>query len=134
MKRLLLAMLLCIISITSFAQVINFETTSYTYKTNNGYGWSNWAPYQSSSMLLTMDLDKDIVIIYSPRTQIYKIIDYSGAYTDRDGDAIMEFKFIDRDNDYGTMRLVQRRSGKSEVYIDFANIIWCYSVIRLQIN
>ena len=131
MKRLLLAMLLCIISITSFAQVINFETTSYTYKTYNGYSWSKWAPYQSSSMLLTMDIDRDLVIIYSPRTQIYKIVDYKGSYTDKDGDATMEFKFIDQDNDRGTMRLMQRRNGKSEVYIQFADVIWVYSVVRL---
>lgn len=131
MKRLLLAMLLCIISVTSFAQTISFETTSYTYKTYNGYSWSNWAPYQNSSMLLTMDLDRDLVIIYSPKTQVYKIIDYYGAYTDNDGDATVEFKFVDQDGDYGTMRLMQRRSGKSEVYIQFANVIWVYSVIRL---
>lgn len=131
MKRLLLAMLLCIISITSFAQVINFETTSYTYKTYNGYSWSKWAPYEHSSMLLTMDMDRDLVTIYSPRTQIYKIIDYVGVYTDNDGDAVMEFKFIDQDNDRGTLRLMQRRSGKSEVYIQFANVVWVYSVIRL---
>lgn len=131
MKRLLLAMLLCVVSVASFAQTISFETTSYTYKTHNGYSWSNWAPYQNSSMLLTMDLDRDLVIIYSPKTQIYKIIDYSGAYTDNDGDATIEYKFIDQDGDRGTLKLMQRRSGKSEVYIQFANIIWVYSVVRL---
>lgn len=131
MKKILLALLFSIISLTTFSQVINFETTSYTYKTYNGYSWSKWAPYQSSSMLLTMDLDRDLIIIYSPKTQIYKILDYSGAYTDNDGDATLKFRFIDGDGDYGTMRLMQRRSGKSEVYIQFANVIWVYSVRRL---
>ena len=131
MKKLLLAMLLCVISITSFAQVINFETTSYTYKEYTSRGWTKWAPYEHSSMLLTMDMNRDLVIIYSPKTQIYKIVNYSGAYTDNDGDATIEFKFIDQDGDRGTMRLMQRTNGKSEVYIQFANIIWVYSVIRL---
>ena len=131
MKKFLILLLLGIVSLTAFSQVINFETTSYTYKTYNGYSWSKWAPYERSSMLLTMDVDRDLVIIYSPNTQIYRIVDYSGAYTDNDGDATMEFKFIDQDGDRGTMRLMQRTSGKSEVYIQFANIIWVYSVIRL---
>lgn len=131
MKRLLTLLVLVIAAITVSAQVINFETTSYTYKTYNGYSWSKWAPYQSSDMLVTMDIDRDLVIIYSPRTQIYKIVNYSGTYTDNDGDSTMEFRFIDQDNDRGVLRLVQRRSGKSEIYIDFANITWCYSVIRL---
>lgn len=131
MKKILLVLLFSIISLTTFSQTIKFETTSYTYKIRDGYSWSKWAPYQSSSMLLTMDLDRDLVTIYSPKTQVYKIVDYSGTYTDNDGDSTMEFKFVDQDGDRGTMRLMQRRSGKSEIYIQFANVIWVYSVIRI---
>lgn len=131
MKKFLILLLLGIVSFTASSQVINFETTSYTYKTFTGYGWSRWAPYERSSMLLTLNIDQDLVIIHSPRTQIYKIIDYAGMYSDRDGDCTAEFKFIDQDGDRGTMRLMQRTSGKFEVYIQFADIIWVYSVIRL---
>lgn len=119
------------ISMTVSAQVINFRTTSYTSKEYTPYGWTDWRPYQSSNMLLVIDIDRDLVTIHSPKIQRYKIIEYEGTYTDYDGDQTMQYRFIDNDGDLGVMRLMQRRNGKSEVYIQFANIIWVYSVIRL---
>lgn len=119
------------ISMTVSAQVINFRTTSYTSKEYTPYGWTNWRPYQNSNMLLTIDIDSDLITIYSPRTQYYKIIEYDGAYIDKDRDETIRFKFIDQDGDRGTIRLMQRRNGKSEVYIQFPNVMWVYSIIRL---
>lgn len=132
MKKILVFLMLTICVVTASAQVLNFRTTSYTYKENHGYGWTNWAPYESSNLKVTMNLNTDMVTIYSPKTQYYKITSYDGAYTDSDGDKTIKYRFIDQDGDYGTMRLVMRRSGKSEIYIDFANIMWVYSVIRTQ--
>lgn len=132
MKKFLLFLVIAITSITASAEVINFRTTSYTHKENYGYGWTDWAPFAGSNMKITVNTNTDIVTIYSPRTQKYKIIDYLGVSTDRDGDETITLKFIDQDGDYGTMRLVtRRRSGKSEIYIDFANVMWVYSVVRL---
>lgn len=120
-----------ITSSEALCQVIRFNTTSFTSKERTSYGWSGWKKKSSSDMLLTIDLDSDLVTIYSPRIQVYKIINYDGAWTDSDGDSTVQYKFIDQDGDYGTLRLVQRRNGLSEVYIDFSNIIWVYSVVRL---
>lgn len=131
MKKFIIAILICFTTFAASAEVLKFRTTSYTYKTNNGYRWSDWKPYQNSNMLVAIDLSNDIVVIDSPKRQIYTVYSYEGSYTDRDGDTTIVFKFVDQDGDYGKMRLVQRRSGKSEIYIDFANIIWVYSVIRI---
>lgn len=119
--------------ITAFsasAEIISFRTTSYTYKTYDGRRWSNWAPYQSSNMLITFDFNNDVVTILSPRIQRYRILSYLGTTTDRDGDKTLKYDFLDQDGDYGVMRLVERVSGKCEIYIDFRNVIWVYSVIR----
>ena len=132
MKKFLLALILVVLTAVSVsAQTIRFRTTSYTSKEYTAYGWTNWKPYQSSNMLVTMNLDTDIVTIHSPRKQIYKIISYEGEYIDNDGEPILLYRFIDQDGDIGTMKLMQRRSGKSELYIMFNSIIWVYSVVRL---
>lgn len=132
MKRFLLIVLLCTITtIAASAQVLRFRTTSFTSKERTSRGWTNWRPFESSDMLLTMDLNSDLVTIYSPTTQYYQIVSYNGTYTDNDGDTTASYSFYDQDGDRGTMRLVQRRNGRSEIYVDFANIMWCYSVIRL---
>lgn len=132
MKKILVLLMLMICVVTASAQVLNFRTTSYTYKEKTSYGWTRWAPYESSNMKVTINLNTDLVTIYSPRTQYYKIISYDGTYTDSDGDQTAKYRFYDQDGDFGTIRLVVRRSGKSEIYIDFANVMWVYSVIRIQ--
>lgn len=128
-KILVLLMLVC--SIVASAQVLNFRTTSYTYKEKTYRGWTGWKPYQSSNMLLTINMDTDMVTVYSPKIQYYKIVSYEGTYIDNDGDQTVRFRFVDQDGDFGVMRLMQRISGKSEVYIEFSNVVWVYSVIRL---
>lgn len=130
MKRLLVALLLTLTVFAASSQVLGFRTTSYQERQLTGYGWTGWSSPQGSNMTLTIDLDNDIVKIYSPRTQTYRIISYEGTYMDSDGDQTAKYKFIDQDGDRGTMRLVMRRNGKSEVYIDFANVMWVYSVVR----
>lgn len=132
MKKFLLIIFLGLISFAASAQILEFRTTAYTQKQLNSYGtWSDWSPWQNSSMLIQMDLDKDIVVIYSPVTQRYKIIAYVGNYTDKDGEQSAEYKFIDQDGDRGTMKLMVRKSGRSEIYIMFRNIIWVYTVVRI---
>lgn len=131
MKKLILTFLFAVIGLVASAQVIEFQTTSFTEKHLNSYGyWTGWSPLESSSMKLRLDLDEDEVIIYSPKKQIYQIVEYVGNYVDRDGDETLEYRFIDQDYNRGTLRLMQRRNGRSEVYILFNTVILCYSVIR----
>lgn len=133
MKKFLILFILFITGtlVSSAQDVMKFNTISFTYQELTPYGWSGWAPYQSSNVMILMDFNRDIVTIYSPVTQKYKIIDYYGTTTDSDGDTTAKFQFIDQDGDYGTMRLMQRRTGKSEIYIQYQNVIWTYSVIRI---
>lgn len=127
-KSIILFILVIFGTITSIAQTISFRSTSFTYKYSNSYSWSKSEP---SNMLITMDFSNDIITIFSPVIQYYKIIEYLGEGYDSDKDYVVKLRFVDQDGDYGIMRLIQRTSGKSELYIDFSNIHWCYSVMRI---
>lgn len=131
-KNLIVLMLLCISTSVS-AQVINFKTIAYAENQYNYYTeeWSGWSEWQPSDIPLTIDLQNDMVSIYSRVTQIYRIYKAEDSYYDSDGDLNAVFKFIDQDGDRGTMKLLQRTSGSSEIYIQFANVSWCYRVVRL---
>lgn len=131
MKKFLTVLLLSMVAFVSSAQVINFQTTSFTLKERTSRGWTDWAPFERSEMLLTIDFDKALITIYSPYIQVYRMTSYDGTTRDRDGDITARYHFIDQDGDKGIMRLVLRSSGKSEVYIEFSNVIWVYSVLRL---
>lgn len=132
MKRILL--ILCmLISIPLAAQTLSFRTTAYAQNEYNYYTqtWSGWSDWVSSDMLLTINLNSDIVIIYSPVKQTYRIYDSVENYYDSDGDLNVIFKFIDQDGDRGNMRFLQRATGSSEIYIEFSNVRWCYTVERI---
>ena len=131
-KKLVLLVLL-FVSMTTSAQVIKFRTVAYAENKYNYYTqkWSGWSDWEKSNMLLTIDLQNDLVTIYSPVTQVYRIYRAEESYYDSDGDFNMPFRFIDQDGDNGVLKLLQRVSGSSEIYIEFLNVRWCYKVIKL---
>lgn len=131
-KKLVLLVLL-FVSMTTSAQVIKFRTVAYAENKYNYYTqkWSGWSDWEKSNMLLTIDLQNDLVTIYSPVTQVYRIYKAEEGYYDSDGDFNMPFRFIDQDGDNGVLKLLQRVSGSSEIYIEFLNVRWCYKVIKL---
>lgn len=140
MKRLnfmklkyLIVLILLMTSFNLFSQTINYRTTLYSYKEINEYtlSWGEWSSFERSNMLITFDLNSDVVTVYSPAIQVYSIVEHVGDYYDSDNDYHMVFKFIDQDNDIGYLRLLQRTNGVSEIYIEFSNIKWCYRITRI---
>ena len=114
------------------AQTYKYRTTAYAQKYVSNGRWTDWTDWQSSDMLMTIDFDNDIVKIYSPKTQIYKITEYVRKYRDNSGGNQVELNFVDQDFDRGTMRLRIEANGNSQVYIDFADVMWVYNVRRIQ--
>ena len=106
-----------------------YKTTSFAEaKIYNGkYYWGDW---QSSDMVLTINLNTDVITIYSLKTQIYKVYKTGDVFTDNKGGRQVTFYVIDQDYDKGTVRLRIESNGNSQVYIDFLNCAWCYNVIR----
>ena len=112
------------------AQTYYYRTTGFAFKQVNSYGyWTDWTDWQDSNILITINYSSDVVTIYSPMTQIYKITQYVRNYTDSSGGKQVEFKFIDQDGDNGTMRLRIETNGNSQIYVQFSNIMWVYNVV-----
>lgn len=117
--------------ISSNAQIQYYKTTAFAEaKIYNGtYYWGDW---QSSSLVITFNLNTDVITIYSPKTQVYKVYKTGNAYTDSKGGRQVTFYVIDQDYDKGTVRLRIDPSGSSQVYVDFLNCGWVYNVIRTK--
>lgn len=136
MKRLfiLLAIIASMAIGTANAQTYAYRTTAFAMKQINSYGnWSNWSDWEKSDMLITINLDTDVIKIYSPMTQIYQIIKYVGSYQDSSGGTQVEYKFVDQDDDIGTLRLRKERNGNIQIYVDFSNIMWVYNVVKINL-
>ena len=115
------------------AQTYYYRTTGFASKYVNSYGrWTNWTDWQESDMLITIDYDGDVVRIFSPQRQTYRITEYVRKYTDESGGRQAEFKFIDQDGDRGTMRFRIEVNNNSQLYICFNNVMWVYNLVRIE--
>lgn len=86
--------------------------------------WSDWQPV---NIPVVIDYEQDIIIIYSAKTQKYLIIEETAAAPDSNGKQVA-FKVIDQDGDVGRFRFRVQNNGAKQIYVDFNNISWCYSV------
>ena len=96
------------------AQTYYYRTTSFAIKYKNNYGgWGDWSPWKQSNMLMKISMEDDIIIIYSQKQQIYRVIEYQGNFTDESGGKQVKFYVVDQDGDYGNVRLRIERNGNS---------------------
>lgn len=132
MRKVLLALML-MFSLSSFGETIFFKTTGFAMKQKYSNGvWSNWTDWQDSDMYITMNLETDVVKVFSPETQVYRITEHVRNYTDDSGGKQAEYRFIDQDGDRGSMRLRIEKNGNNQIYIEFADVMWVYNVRRIS--
>lgn len=131
MKKLLL-ILVCLISfITASSQTQWYNSKSYAYKGVNDYGnWTSWSDWVSCNVNIKFDLSSDLIIIYSNKIQKYRITEFNGTRHESDGGQQAYFKAIDQDYDRCTIRLRIESNGNSQIYVEFANVMWVYNVKR----
>lgn len=82
-------------------------------------------------MVLTIDLDNDVITVFSQQKQVYKVIEYLGNYTDESQGKQTKFYVLDQDGDFGYVRLRIEKNGNSQVYVDFNDIMWVYNVRKI---
>lgn len=130
-----LLFILLTFSATSFGQVYKLKSTSFSSKYKiNDYRWSDWSEATESSVLITIDVNKDRITMYSKTTQIYDIAEYEGKTTDEDGDDFISFFCINEDGLSCRVRLAKLNSqnGRNQVYVDFSDMKWMYNVYTLD--
>ena len=76
-------------------------------------------------------MTKDVIEILSPKAQIYNITEYNDFYIDKDGGRTAKFSFVDQDGYRGVIRLCIEKNGNSQMYVEYANIMWVYNLIRI---
>lgn len=132
MKRFLLSLVMIFTVTCAFSQIFTYRSTAFAYKTNSGYGWSDWSSWQSSSVKITINFNTDIITIYSPTTQRLKAVAGPNEYVDASGGSNAAFRCYDMvDNCYCELRLRQESNGNSQMYLTYSNIMYVYNVRRI---
>lgn len=115
------------------AQTYWYQSTAFSYKHISSYGrWTDWAPWEQSSVRISIDVDRDLIKIFSPMTQIYFVTRYDGKFTDSSGGEQVQYSVVDQDRDTGKIRLRVERNGNSQLYVEFSDVMWVYNVVRIN--
>lgn len=134
MKKYLILFLMMFSFVSTYAQTQWYNTTAFAQAQvyDGRYYWGEW---ERSNMLISIDITNDIIKVFSPVTQIYRVYgtaNNGNVYYDKDGGQNVKFYVIDQDYDKGEIRLRVERNGNSQIYIDFADIAWVYNVRRRE--
>lgn len=79
MKKLLTVFLL-MLSVVCFGQILKLRTTYYTYRVNQNSVWSDWENWKKASVLISVNISDQRIVVDSNTTQTYDILD--GIYKD----------------------------------------------------
>lgn len=132
MKNIFTLLLLSIVTISAFAQTYRYKATSFAYKyqKDNGY-WTDWSDWERSSVLVVISLDREVISIYSDNPQEYDIYDSDDEWVrDKDGGQQWTLKCVNSDGLRCEIRLRQQRDGQLQMYVDFSDAMWVYSIER----
>lgn len=124
-----LTALFLLLSLTASAQnVLKFRTTDFSFKIKKEGIWGSWSSWESASMLVVVNLDSERITVYSKSVQQYDILDMEDKGIDSDGDRTFKFGCVDQDGDRCSVRVLIRKSGTKQLYVDFADIMWVYNM------
>lgn len=132
MKRFILMLMMVFgVSVMSFGQIQWYKTSEISIRylnKNTGY-WTNWSDWEKCVVNVRFDLNNDVITIYSDKTQRYQVLELQDPPYDSSGKQV-KFYVKDQDGDYGHIRLRIENNGNSQIYIQYADIMWCYNVRR----
>jgi len=125
--------LFLIASASAFAQQFKFKTTSLTVLERGGkYNeWGKWSQPLETQLFVTLDFDKNRIVVYSREIQHYKIIE-SLPKEVTEVDEINSFLCKNQFGEQAKLSFIVRKNekNKTQLYIYFTDIIFCYDIIE----
>ncbi len=116
----------------SSAQVYHFQATGFSVleKTPRGT-WGQWSELQPTSLIITLDTNKNRIVVYSQEIQVYTINTY-GEKEESDADLVYPFICSDSDGMPFTISIITRKlqGGRKQLYINQKDVVLVYNIIN----
>ncbi|HEY0091942.1 MAG TPA: hypothetical protein VGB43_05585 [Flavobacterium sp.] len=115
------------------AQVYKFQTTGFSVLEKNERGkWGKWSDLQKAEIVITLDTNKNRIIVYSQEIQLYKILSY-GEKEENDNDIIYTFQCADNDGLEFTIAIITRKNqgNRKQLYLNQKDVIVVYNIENL---
>lgn len=117
----------------SFGQNYKFKTSGFSVleKTEKGK-WGKWSDLDLVNILVTLDTDKNRIVVYSQIIQLFEIIVYQPV-EENDTDIVYSFTCKDNEGVDCTVSIITRKKqgNRKQLYINYEDRIIVYNIFNL---
>ena len=117
----------------SFGQNYKFKTSGFSVleKTEKGK-WGKWSDLDLVNILVTLDTDKNRIVVYSQIIQLFEIIDYQ-PIEENDTDIVYSFTCKDNEGLDCTVSIITRKKqdSRKQLYINYEDRIIVYNIFNM---
>ncbi len=118
----------------SYGQVYKFSTSGFSVLEKNEKGkWGNWSDLELTKIMVSLDTNKNRIVIYSQIIQLYEIEEYLPA-TENETDIVYSFNCKDNDGVDCTVSIITRKKqdNRKQLYINYGNQIIVYNIFNIN--
>lgn len=117
----------------SFGQKYKFKTSGFSVleKTEKGK-WGKWSDLDLVNILVTLDTDKNRIVVYSQIIQLFEIIDYQ-PIEENYSDIVYSFTCKDNEGLDCTVSIITRKKqdNRKQLYINYEDRIIVYNIFNM---
>lgn len=116
----------------SQGQVYKFLTTGFSVMERNAKGdWGKWSDLQKTAIFISLDTNKNRIIVYSQEIQLYDIVDYH-EIEENDKTILHSFSCTDNDGIPFTISIITRKNqgNRKQLYINQKDVIVVYNIVN----
>jgi len=129
-KRILIFIIPFMMVFQAEGQSYKFMTTGFSVMERNSKGdWDQWSELKKSSIVITLNTDKNRIVVYSQEIQLYDILNYE-TKEENENDIIYPFTCKDSDGVPFTISIITRKNqaNRKQLYINQKDVIVMYNI------
>jgi hypothetical protein len=118
----------------SYGQVYKFSTSGFSVLEKNEKGkWGEWSDLELTKMMVSLDTNKNRIVIYSQIIQLFEIVDYLPA-TENETDIVYSFSCKDNDGVGCSLSIITRKKqdNRKQLYINYGDQIIVYNIFNMN--
>ncbi len=118
----------------SFCQLYRFKTSSVSVSSKLVSGkWDKWSKDKEAKLVISLDSQKDRIIIYSEIIQLFDITEYIDEVV-TPTDNTVSFVCKSNDGENCTISIITRKNqnNRMQLYINFDDLILNYNIENLK--
>ena len=117
----------------SYGQVYKFKTSGFSILEKNEKGkWGKWSDLNLVNIVVSLDTNKNRIVVYSKMIQLFEIIDYQ-TIEENDTDIVYSFSCKDNEGVNCTLSIITRKKqdNRKQLYINYDNRIIVYNIFNM---